>query len=269
MADSKLPQEIYWVVGTGTNVGKTTIASALIKVLNESGIPSVGFKPFGALRVKESIEFMLEFYPGSNCLLFGSDAQKLTRASPLTDEKTWADVVAPYYSLFNTRAADPILMRTGSYCLQNVEYFTAVRNANLLRRADYRRLFEKCGLPYEQAKTFDPRVEDADEFSRGKVIRAFDRLLTLNPKAIVCEGASAYLPFWRDGPLPNHVFVVTHDLVHFYRDMKINKPLEFTARSTVGDISTSTSRTSSPLFVMESQGRDSMMKKTVRHLLQS
>ena len=269
MADFENRRELYWVVGTSTNVGKTTIASTLIEVLNESGTPCAGFKPFGAFRPRENIEFMMECYPGSNCRLFGPDAQKLTQASPLTNGNILLDVVAPSYSLFNQRIQEPILLRTGSYCLGNVEYFTTAENEKLLRRADYRRIFEKCGLPYEQAKVFNPRADDVHKLSSQKVARAFDRLLTLNPRAIVCEGAGAYLPLWPQGPLPNHLFLVTHDHVHFCRDIRFDKPIDPTRRSTVEDISTSTPMRSMPFFLMEAQGRDSKMKKIVRYLLET
>ena len=75
---------VYWVVGNGTDVGKTTVATALIKVLSARGQRTIGFKPYAASLLHTIIDFMIEKYPKVPCKLFGNDAWELTAASPLT-----------------------------------------------------------------------------------------------------------------------------------------------------------------------------------------
>ncbi|MTW23010.1 hypothetical protein [Allochromatium palmeri] len=44
---------LFWVIGTATNVGKTTVATALIRHLNASGLPALGFKPYVGGRLRD------------------------------------------------------------------------------------------------------------------------------------------------------------------------------------------------------------------------
>ena len=88
--------EIYWVVGDQTDIGKTTIAAALIRVLNQNQIPALGFKPYGGSNLRDVVDFMLAQFPKSNCAAYGPDALKLTRASPLTSDEH-IDLVCPVF----------------------------------------------------------------------------------------------------------------------------------------------------------------------------
>lgn len=134
--------EIYWVVGEGSDVGKTTIAAALIAFLNAEGERAIGFKPFAASLLHENIDFMFENYPGVPSKLFGRDAWHLAKASPLTDGD-WIDLVVPTQLLCYPNWRSAILMRSGSASLNNVEYFCSERGRALRDRRDFRQIRER------------------------------------------------------------------------------------------------------------------------------
>jgi hypothetical protein len=208
---------IYWVVANQTDVGKTTVSCALIRVLNGQGIPTLGFKPFGGLCLKENIDFILDQYPRSECKLYGSDAFKLSRASPLTSSDL-VEVVGPSYRLFDPRIdTRTVLMRKGSLLLGDRVFFQPAGVAGYENRPDIQRLIERTKLPFHEATPVaNDHKRALDAMHSEKVTAAYAHLLSLGPEAIVCEGASGWLPFWPGGPAVNHVLFVGADELRLF-----------------------------------------------------
>lgn len=217
--------DIYWVVGTATNVGKTTIAAAAIRALNRMGQPALGFKPVAGVRLKDSIDLMVDNYPGARCMLFGSDAMQLARASPLTSDEL-LDVVVPWQLVYRVNNLDTVLLRIGSSILGNAEYFKTAQTDALARRPDFQRLAKLASLPLDRAQLFDEKTSPRNLLSPEKCGQAFDYLMTLGPAAVVCEGAGPYLPVWQGHPRANHIFLVTEDVVHFYPQVQLDVDID-------------------------------------------
>lgn len=73
--------EIFWVVGSDTSVGKTTLATALIRVLNRLGKTTVGFKPHAGINFVEHLGVMEEAHPTSARLDAARSQDKILRIS--------------------------------------------------------------------------------------------------------------------------------------------------------------------------------------------
>jgi hypothetical protein len=223
--------EIYWVVADNTDAGKTIISCALIRVLNNAGVPTVGFKPYGGMALKDDFDFMIENYPKSNTLLYGSDAAELAKASPLTTIDM-VEVIGPSYRLRHSRIEDVVLLRKGALLLNNREFFKLDTTANFYQRPDAQILMDKAKLPLRDAqiiKSKNPR--SIDLMQPEKLVAAFEFLKSLNPKAVVCEGASAHLPAWKNGPKINHLFFISKGDVKFLPniDLTFDLPISFFA----------------------------------------
>lgn len=217
---------VYWVVGDGSDVGKTTIASAAIAVLNQSGTRTVGFKPYAAGRLHEFLDFMLEKYPGTPSKLFGSDGWNLTTASPVTGPDC-LDLVVPVQLICYPGWSSSLLVRTGSTRLNNIDYFTGPKGHALLDRPDFQQLVEKTGFPLADAtvaKKLD--FETVASMAPEKQELAFETLAGMGVDAIVCEGASHWMPTWSGFPAINHLFYISDGNVALFPnlDLEITPP---------------------------------------------
>lgn len=206
---------IFWVVGTTTNVGKTTVATALVKYLNAHGTSAVGFKPVAGSRFRDHADFALEHYPRLPGRVFGRDALLLACASPLTQEAD-VDLVAPWQLLFHRTIDDTLLIRAGSTQLHNVRYFTTQAGLTVMARADFARLTQMQRLPLDAARVFDPLTEARHDLAPDAQSAAFAALLERRPAAVVVEGAGPFIPTWKGTPRVNHVLAVSDDEILLY-----------------------------------------------------
>ncbi|MBR7800548.1 hypothetical protein [Undibacterium fentianense] len=213
--------QIYWVVATHTNAGKTTLATELIRVLNQAGCPSLGFKPFAGMRLRDGVDYMFGQSIELNQRMAFSDGALLCHASPLTSTDD-LDLVVPRQVIFKDRILDTFLMRIGSASLQNVEMWTSEKGQRLANRPDIAYLLEKTGLPFANAQLLDGISSPYKILGREKVQAAFMHLQARQPQAIVCEGAGPWLPVWQDQAYVNHVFLLTEDSLYFYRDANLS-----------------------------------------------
>lgn len=272
MQSSSAAPTIYWVVGNGTDVGKTTVATALIRFLNANGQRAVGFKPFAASLLQNNIDFMIERFPSSQSKLFGQDAWKLTTASPLTGPDL-VDLVVPAQVLCYPDWNSTVLMRTGSSHLKNVEYFCSKRGTELKDRSDLRYIIDKSGLAFDDAKVIDRlSIGYAARASSEKKIAAFNALLDIGVDAVVCEGAGPWLPIWQGCPTVNHLFGIEKGTVNLYPHL--NADFTFRPTQALRDVSTlrhflnkpDVRRFSTPLYLAESASHDDVAQEIIGHL---
>ena len=264
---------IYWVVGNGTDVGKTTVATALIKVLNARGQRTIGFKPYAASLLHTIIDFMVEKYPKVPCKLFGNDAWELTMASPLTGPEM-IDLVAPVQLLCYPNWQSAILVRSGSFLLDNVEYLCSDNGAALRERTDFQALARVTGFPLGEAVVRNGLgLDETAHLSPEKPKQAFGRLLELGVDAVVCEGAGGWLPVWQDCPVANHVLEVADGRVLFCPDLDFGLPFDPTNagqgwESLAAALNAPDRPTvSSPLYLAEAGRRAEMAQRIVKGLL--
>ena len=216
MHDNSPSPEIYWVVGDGTGVGKTTISCALIRALNRAGIPAAGFKPYAATLLAEGIAFLAAGATRSPSRLHGEDALRLVEASPLTSVEM-LDVVACAQFLCHSRWPGAVMARTGAEVLGNAEYFRSDDATLAQERYDLRALLAKTGLPFAGAKPAGALdFFRAPALSPEKQKPAFEFLARLGAAALVCEGAGRFIPNWQDCPGVNHVICIAEGRVTFF-----------------------------------------------------
>ncbi|MBN9363461.1 MULTISPECIES: hypothetical protein [unclassified Devosia] len=222
MAAHSPSPEIFWVIGPDTHVGKTTIAAALIRSLNRQGCPTVGFKPFGGFLLQEAMEFGAGQVRRSGCEVCGGDAERLASASPLTP-LGMMDVVGPLYMVSYPVYGRPVLMRIGSRAFGNVRYLYHDHARGLLERSDVVELLREVGVPLDAMEATTFGFLDAPALSTDAHASAYGRLLALEPRAVVVEGASNHLPIWKAG-LVNHVLLVTGEAVSCFARINLEVP---------------------------------------------
>lgn len=213
--ENKPAPEIYWIVGDGTSVGKTTLACALIRALNAAGTPAAGFKPYAAMRLDEVTRLVADLAP-SPWRLRGEDALELARASPLTTPEM-GDIVGPAQFVCDAHWPSAVLARTGSMALDNVEYFSSDQALPVAERLDILAVLEKTGLPLGTARRLDTlNFYHAAALSPEKQKLAFDCLIAQGAAAIVCEGPGRFMPNWQDCPGANHVISIAGGRATFF-----------------------------------------------------
>ncbi len=220
MSTSRAPK-IIWVIGSGTDVGKTTIATAFIRAMNRRHAPTVGFKPCAVSMLKNTIDFLLEKFPNSKYSFFGSDAWELSMASPLTRSE-FVDTVAPLQFLCHPTWESNLLARTGAVATDDVEYFRSNYAASIQARPDIVELARRTGLPICEAKIVDPlTLLELPPLTPQKQQRAFNRLVALGAEVVVCEGGGPLLPVWPGCPYPDDVVVLLDGIVYFFPNLGV------------------------------------------------
>jgi len=131
---------IIWVVGDNTNVGKTTVSAALIRILNSLGKRTVGFKPYAGARLMDVID-LLEEIAGGDGQLVGRDARKLAKASPFVGVDL-LEVINPSWRLSHLARDVSFLVRKGSMAIGQRFFMHTQSAASMWGRADVLKLNE-------------------------------------------------------------------------------------------------------------------------------
>ncbi len=261
---------VFWVIGTASDVGKTTVARALLRHLNANAIPALGFKPLSGGLLHKHVDFAVEHYPLLPGRVFGRDGLLLARASPLTCDDD-VDLVTPWQALYHRSVDDILLVRAGSQSLNNVRYFTCTDALQLWARADLARLARLLHLPLDSAQLFDSQQR------RGQLApeipeQAYKALLRRQPAAVVVEGAAHYLPTWAGAPAINHVVVVAPEHIMLVPHVNEQVPHDDTRLGTTPQLLKAFTTRELPAHrvlhgVVESAIRDAASEMTIGGLL--
>lgn len=218
-------REMYWVVGPATDVGKTTIASALISVLCESGRKAIGFKPYSARKFVDVIDSGYPGFPKAVSRVSGLDAAKLATASSITSLDD-IELIAPVAYICYPQYLNTLVIRTGSQKTCNAEFFKGDSAIRLENRTDYKRILKDLEIDdWVDFQRTSLSFLDAPLIGNNKVEGCFQYLVnSRDVDAVVCEGAGRFLPFWNEAKLVNHVVYIANNEVSFFRnfDLTVN-----------------------------------------------
>ncbi|MBT9288284.1 dethiobiotin synthase [Prosthecodimorpha staleyi] len=213
------PPRIIWVTGSGTEVGKTTVAAALVRVLNRRGYPTTAFKPYAAGLLAEMPERQAWRDPALTGPEVGHDAIQLANASPLTFG--YFDLVAPVQFVCFPDFTKTVMARAGSTLLDNRRYFRPEVPLEIADPDARAALVESLGLALADAVPLPGlNFRDAGKIAPDLPVAAFRRLLRLRPHTIVIEGATKFIPSFRGGlPIDHLVYlerpaITVHPAVH-------------------------------------------------------
>jgi len=211
--------ENYWVIGNTTNVGKTTVASALVRVLNDRGQKTVGFKPVGGIYLYESVDFIIDNYKNSDCTIYGNDSVKLSDASPISNDKL-LELISPVYYLMFPRFPSFIMARTGSKILNNITFYKTDLMDSLRQRHDIKFIIDQASLPINAAKLIKNAPFDRnDKIISKKTSKSYKYLVNLGAEAVVIEGAGRFIPIWKNNPTLNHLFLIADGFLIFFPNL--------------------------------------------------
>jgi dethiobiotin synthetase len=211
---------LIWVVGDNTNVGKTTISAALIRVFNQMSVDTIGFKPYAGARLMDVIDLLQDIASGDGQLV-GRDARQMAKASPLITTDL-LEVVNPSWRLSYPVRDASIFVRKGSSQIGQREIKCSEHKKSLWTRRDMLELNRVIHLPIENMRaTYKVSADKIDFEDQAVQAASFDRLLQLKPQVVVCEGAGRLLPVWSNGPIAKHLFFVLAGELHFFPNVGI------------------------------------------------
>ena len=265
-------QEIYWVVGPGTNAGKTTIASAAISVLCELGYKTIGFKPYSARKFVDVIDSGYPGYPKTISRVAGLDGAKLATISSITSPED-IDLISPVVYICYPEYLNTLVVRAGSQKARNAEFFKGDSAISLENRKDYKRILKdlEIGNWVDFQKT-TLNFLDSPVIGGNKVEGCFQYLINSREvDAVVCEGAGRFLPFWNELKLVNHVFFIGNNEIYFFRDVDLKLNLNANKLLPVTSLSNALRQKKSYkafLPFSRSEKRDDVAMETMRRLLQ-
>lgn len=212
---------VIWVVGDNTNVGKTTITAALIRVLNGFGKAAIGYKPYAGARLLDVIDLLEEIAAGDGYLV-GRDARKLLKASPWVPQD-FLEVINPSWRISHPVRDASVFIRKGSAAIGQRTLLRTENAKDFWTRPDLQKLNAVTRLPIQSMQIIGNSVADKVDFDdQGIQAASFKRLQSLNPDILVCEGAGRLLPVWKGAPAARHLFVVSGGDLYFFHNVRLN-----------------------------------------------
>jgi hypothetical protein len=214
--------ESYWVIGSGTNVGKTMFASALIAELNSNQVPTVGFKPFSGVKLLDVIEILDHPRLAAQNLLCGADGLKLSTHS-LDVSEMEAEIVHPLLFVCHPDFSDIILIRSGSRVAGAVSYWRGEYSNDVLNNAQLFMNRRNLQLPtWTSFPVCKYGFLDGPDFGWENVNLCHQYLVEAKqPKVIVYEGAGSFLPLWMTSQTVNHIFYISTDTIAFFQNINL------------------------------------------------
>lgn len=266
------PTAMFWVVGDDTNVGKTFISTGLIRLMNSRGIRTAGFKPYVGAALKDVVDLLEETAGHTPHQLAGYDARRIAAASPLTPENL-LEVVNPSWRIHHPSRSETVLVRKGSTLLGDRRLLKTRNTERFFLREDIRDLSEHLKLPFESAEAIaDGSADSIDALGQHSLAKAFACLRSLQPDAIVCEGAGRLLPVWAGCPPIRHLLLVSRGNLYFFANIRLNIKLDrqLEAVPTVLALVEHLKRrrcTSSPIPVLSKRDRESRLERFLERVV--
>lgn len=226
MTPAKSTTSTTWVIGNTTNAGKTTLASALIRALNETDQPAIGFKPYSLVRFTEQADIAQSLYGQTTCRCFGSDGVQLARASPLLSNDD-LELIQPVVFCSFPKYKHTVLLRTGAQQLDNRSFKRPSLARNHLTIPNFAELLETVSNGSAQLTsggTSEPKLDFrfAPHWGRDVVEASLAHLLArTGAKHVVCEGAGIFLPNWQSQRRVKHAVYIHEHTVRFWFDVNI------------------------------------------------
>lgn len=216
--------DVYWVVGSDENVGKTTVASALIEHLNQNNA-AIGFKPFSAGKFVDIIDAISSQEATEMGSIYGLDGVALRAASPLINNND-IELTQPIMFICYPNYANPLLVRAGSHISGKVEYWRGPGSAEILKSnsgyfdPQMNEKFER----FADAPLTQFGFQYAPNLDNGHIDQCLNKLIREKaPKTIVIEGAGKWLPAWKTKYLVNHILYIHMNKIYFFKN--INTPV--------------------------------------------
>lgn len=212
--------QLIWVTGEGTDFGKTTLAAALVRVLNRAGLPTVGMKPYAVARLRDLVDDMLTRGASAPVMPMPLDGLALASSSPLTPTDR-VDLVSPVRLVTHPGWLDAVTLQIGSRCLGQTRHYRFKALDEWSADADIRRL-AAAGWAIDSAERRDSMdTLDLPQWGEAAVQQAHEALLQLGARCIVCEGASRFSPAWRGSPTVDHLLHVAAGRITWIPDIQM------------------------------------------------
>jgi hypothetical protein len=216
-------QECYWVIGPRTEVGKTTLAAALLRVLNRRRCGALGFKPYSATLFAGAIERMCDPQSPTKSSLVGKDARTLADSSPLTGVAD-AECIVPVQYICHPHYHSAMIARIGSRTIDDRRCIKSDDHRDFLARSDVASIFDR-----NRSSTGDMESSPNLAFSkapadgRDLVAKSYEALVSRSGvDVVVCEGAGQFLPLWRGAPVVDHILHVDTVAVRLFPNIRLS-----------------------------------------------
>jgi hypothetical protein len=218
-----MAQDFYLVIGQGTDVGKTTLATALLRVLNRHRHPAIGFKPYSAILLTPLANAIWEDKPARKGNIIGNDSVNLANASPLTGLED-VECIVPVQYVCHPNYHSAIFARTGSRIIGDRRLLRSDHQGAFLDRPDLAALLDRNGIALdEMARAKHLKLSSCPGHSHDQVDASYRQLASRDPTAaVVCEGIGPFLPLWRGIPVIDHLFFIGMSAVRFFPNIRLS-----------------------------------------------
>jgi hypothetical protein len=200
----------FWVASSATDTGKTTVATGALRALTRLGFSSMGFKPFSA---EDLVVHLGKYHAITDSRLPVDDGKKLAEASSAISGEHAAEmmeVVNPKKFVILSSPKLVILLRVGSPVTANERMVRSDEDYGALARPDVSSLLAKIDI---WDRLHESAPENISLFKHHSLFteetaKCYEHLMSMNPTAVVSEGAAGFLPVWQGQPSPDYIIVV-------------------------------------------------------------
>ena len=199
--------DMWWVIGTDVDVGKTTIASALVDILSEAGTV-IGFKPRANYQYHKYIAETFQHGADPSKMICGDGFSLIKYSNLCSDDEI--EVVVPFQMVSSAGFRQNYLTRFGSEAIGTRAFYAGTENKSLLRSP---KIYGTGPQPFAflPPGTLPVRPFNwltAAAVSDACITKSYQYLMQKEPSSFVCEGAGAFLPIWAQQPVVNHIVLV-------------------------------------------------------------
>lgn len=207
MTGARATTEMWWVIGTGTDAGKTTVAAALVDILSEQG-STAGFKPRANSRFHKYVEEFLT-HPADTTKMVCGDARSLITFSNVCSPDD-IEVVVPFQMLSSDNWQTTYLTRLGSDAIGSRELYYGTSDSD---EVFFPPIYGTMASPFAFLPSDQPPIRkfnwrEVGALSNECIHRSYQHLMKREPSFLVCEGAGGYLPIWSQQPVVDHIVLV-------------------------------------------------------------
>lgn len=214
-----MPEEWY-VLGSWMDAGKTTVGSALVRILEEQSGATIAIKPRSNYRWHAYADDWIDWKQHSD-LMSCSDTIELNAYSTLFSRDD-VELAAPCQFISSSGWRAGLFVRCGSKKANNRQLFLSVNKAPELLDASFG---EGCNpfsaISFQNSLKLDFNWNLSHERTAIFIESSLNKILERKPNNIVFEGAGPKVPTWRDSHVMKNIVLVSNFTIHVFRNVNV------------------------------------------------
>lgn len=212
-----MPEEWY-IIGSWMDMGKTTVGSALVRVLEEQSGATIAIKPRSNYRWHAYADDWIN-WDRKEDLMSCYDTIKLNSYSSLFS-KDDIELAAPCQFISSSFWKSCLFVRCGSNKANNRQLFLPNENATELLEPSFGEgCYPFSAEDFEKSQKVDIEWNSSHKRTQFYIENSVSQILKINPKNIVFEGAGSILPTWRNEHFMKNIVFISNFTIYVFRDV--------------------------------------------------